>query len=218
MKTKGLNRCLIRSPLMGIKDRKPLHSRTHQLMSPFRINFLFIHCGKAYVWNCLLCEARKLLLTEYKHSHNEILRLSHRSIVLLARILLSLFVSSFKIKKKMRGPPSPLPPPFISFSQSKNTEIIERRLQQIAWKCGGGGDKGERKGRGTRSRSERKLKKTSSKGESLQKLMSSLLFLQNRGCGFFFRLSWTFILVLSRVLTFFFKERSLRCWGMVLRG
>jgi hypothetical protein len=72
--------------------------------------------------------------------------------------------------------------------------------------CVGGGGKGERKGRGTRSRSERKLKKTSSKGESLQKLMSSLLFLQNRSCGFFFRLSWTFILVLSRVLTFFLRK------------
>jgi hypothetical protein len=34
MKTKGLNRCLIRSPLMSIKDRKPLHYRTYQLMAP----------------------------------------------------------------------------------------------------------------------------------------------------------------------------------------
>jgi hypothetical protein len=126
---------------MSIKDRKPLHSRTHQLMSPFRINFLFIHCRKAYVSNCLLCEARKLLLTECKHSHNEILRLSHRSIVLLARILLILFVSSFKIKKKCEPA---FPPLFISFSQSKNTEIIERRLQQIAWKRGGGRKAGRR--------------------------------------------------------------------------
>lgn len=74
-----------------------------------------------------------MLLTEYEHSHNEILKLSHRSSVLLARILLIFVSSSFRIIKKNTRP---LPPLFISFSPSKNTEIIERRLQQIAWKCG----------------------------------------------------------------------------------
>jgi len=49
----------------------------------------------------------------------------------LARIHLIFFFSSFK--RKNTGPPLPL---LISFSPSKNTEIIERRLQQIDWKCG----------------------------------------------------------------------------------
>jgi hypothetical protein len=128
---------------MGIKDRKPLHSRTHQLMSPFRINFLFIHCGKAYVWNCLLCEARKLLLTEYKHSHNEILRLSHRSIVLLARILLSLFVSSFKIKKKCEARPPPSHRPSSHFPSPKIRRSLKEDFNRLPGNVGGGETRGK---------------------------------------------------------------------------
>jgi len=42
------------------------------------------------------------------------------------------FSSSHHSKEKIRDPL----PLLISFSSSKNTEIIERRLQQIDWKCG----------------------------------------------------------------------------------
>jgi hypothetical protein len=71
------------------------------------------------------------------HSHNEILSGCNRVPAIdllscwLVYILLIFFFSSFKRKKY--EPPSSL---LISFSPSKNTEIIERRLQQIDWKCG----------------------------------------------------------------------------------
>jgi hypothetical protein len=42
------------------------------------------------------------------------------------------FSSSHHSKEKIRDP-FPL---LVSFSPSKNTGIIERRLQQIDWKCG----------------------------------------------------------------------------------
>lgn len=102
------------NPLMSMKWRKSLKFSTRwrpslesisYLCSGECIRFELLTCAK--IENC--CSQNTIL-----HSHNKILSRSYRSIVLLARIHLIFFFSSFK--RKNTGPP---PAPHLIFPVQK---------------------------------------------------------------------------------------------------